>query len=127
MASTCPSARAVADEAVTAETVAIHTISRGTYGTPRIHAESRLGGIRCRRKRVARQMRASGLHGIFRWRGKRTITRRHPRATTCCSGASSPTLRAGSCRPTSPEHPTREGKVYCAAVLDVCGASDRGA
>ena len=57
-----PSARAVADAALRAEIEAIHTMSRGSYGVPRVHAELRLGrGIRCGRKRVARLMRLSGL------------------------------------------------------------------
>ncbi|OZB87278.1 MAG: hypothetical protein B7X41_13215, partial [Microbacterium sp. 14-71-5] len=50
-----PSARQVADEALTATIKAIHHGSRATYGAPRIHAELRLGlGVACGRKRVAR-------------------------------------------------------------------------
>ncbi len=47
-----PSARAVADQALTATITAIHHGSRGTYGAPRVRAELRLGlGIACGRKR----------------------------------------------------------------------------
>ncbi len=63
-----PSSRAVADEALTEQIVAIHAMSRETYGAPRVHAELRLGlGVRWGRKRVARLMRIAGLHGIY-WR-----------------------------------------------------------
>jgi len=39
----------------------IHQDSRGTYGSPRVHAELRREGVRCSNKRVARLMRAQGL------------------------------------------------------------------
>jgi len=88
-----PSPRAVADEALTIQIREVHACSRGTYGAPRVHAELRLGGgRRCSRKRVARLMRAANLCGVYR-RRRNDIT----------------------------EHPTREGKVYLAAVLDVFG------
>lgn len=63
-----PSARAQADAVLTEQITAIHQQSRQTYGAPRIHAELRAGGIRCGRKRVARLMRAAGIHGCHRRR-----------------------------------------------------------
>ena len=68
-----PSARSTVDAAL-AETIAtVHADSRGTYGSPRVHAELRLGlRIRCGRKRVARIMRSSGLHGVCHRRKLRT-------------------------------------------------------
>ena len=64
-----PSARAVADEQLTATITTVHQDSRGTYGAPRVHAELRLGfGVRCGRKRIARLMRAAGLTGVCRQR-----------------------------------------------------------
>lgn len=73
-----PSARAVADAELTARIVEAHALSRGTYGSPRVHAELTLGlGIRCGRKRVERLMREAGLQGISRRHG-RGCTRRDP-------------------------------------------------
>jgi hypothetical protein len=63
----------VADEALIATITEVHAMSRCFYGAPRMHAELRLGpDIACRRKRVARLMRAALLHGIChpRKRGK---------------------------------------------------------
>jgi transposase InsO family protein len=46
--------------------------SKGRYGAPRIHAQLRRAGHRHGRKRVARLMRAAGLHGRTPRRFKRT-------------------------------------------------------
>jgi transposase InsO family protein len=114
-----PSRRAVADQALTVLISAIHTTSRGTYGAPRVHAELRLGcGMRCSRKRVARLMRAANLCGIYRRRWRRT----------CATPPVHDDLVRRRFVADAPdrlwltditEHPTREGKVYLAAVLDV--------
>ena len=114
-----PSLRSVADAALTAQIREIHTMSRGSYGVPRVHAELRLGcGVHCGRKRVARLMRAAKLHGIYVRRKRRgypqppvhdDLVRRH-------FVADAPN-RLWLTDIT--EHPTREGKVYLAAVLDV--------
>ncbi len=67
-----PSARAVVDAALSTQIVEIHTMSRGSYGVPRMHLELRLGrGVRCGRKRIARLMRAAHVQGISRRHGKR--------------------------------------------------------
>jgi transposase InsO family protein len=114
-----PSARALRDQELSAQIREIHTYSRGTYGAPRVHAELRLGrSVRCSRKRVARLMRQASLCGIYRRRRKR--------------GQPAPPVHDDLVRrrfvADAPdrlwltditEHPTREGKVYLAAVLDV--------
>jgi len=57
----------------------IHKDSRGTYGSPRVHAELRMGkGIRCSRKRVIRLMRELQIHGARR-RGRFGCTKRDPK------------------------------------------------
>jgi transposase InsO family protein len=114
-----PSARAVADQALSDQIVKIHAMSRGSYGAPRVHTELRLGqGVRCGRKRVARLMRSAGLHGIYRRRGRhaRPAPAVHDDLVRRRFVAEAPD-RLWLTDIT--EHPTREGKVYCAAVLDV--------
>jgi putative transposase len=86
-----------------------------------VHAELRLGqGAFCSRKRVERLMRQAGVAGIYRRRG-RGCTRRDPAAVP------SDDLVGRQFDPDGPdrlwvmditEHPTLEGKVYLAAVLD---------
>jgi hypothetical protein len=56
------SARAVANAALTERIRAIHTRSRSTYGSPRVHAELRDAGP-VGRQRVARLMQQAGLVG----------------------------------------------------------------
>lgn len=58
------------DSAYLANTIVdVHAAARGSYGTPRTHAELRLGmGLRVGRKRVARLLRLVGRAGIGRVR-----------------------------------------------------------
>jgi transposase InsO family protein len=114
-----PSVRALQDQALTAQIREIHACSRGTYGAPRVHAELRLGsGMRCSRKRVARLMREASLCGIYRRRRRRTgpVVPAHDDLVQRRFVADRPD-RLWLTDIT--EHPTREGKVYLAAVLDV--------
>jgi putative transposase len=114
-----PSLRAREDAALTVQIREIHACSRGTYGAPRVHAELRLGrGARCSRKRVARLMRAARLCGIYRrrWRQTRPVAPVHEDLVQRRFVADAPD-RLWLTDIT--EHPTHEGKVYLAAVLDV--------
>jgi putative transposase len=71
-----PCRRALADAQLAVTIRQIHSMSRGTYGVPRIHAELLdLYGLRCSRKRVARLMRAASLVGVCRRRRVRTTQR----------------------------------------------------
>jgi putative transposase len=100
----------------------IHKESRFTYGSPRVHAELTLGlGLPVNLKRVARVMREAGIQGLYR-RRRRGCTVRDPDAQAC------PDLVNRDFSADEPnrlwitditEHPTEEGKVYCAAVMDV--------
>jgi putative transposase len=116
-----PCARARTDDALRETIGEIHRQSRGTYGAPRVHAELRLGReIRVGRKRVERLMRQAGLQGVTR-RRRHGTTKRDPQAVP------NDDLVARQFSPDGPnqlwvaditEHPTAEGKVYCAVVLD---------
>jgi putative transposase len=66
------SARELVDEQLTEQIRQAHQASKGRYGAPRIHAQLRRSGHRHARKRVARLMRAAGLHGRTPRRFKRT-------------------------------------------------------
>ena len=44
----------------------VHEASKGTYGSPRVHAELAHQGVLCGRNRVARVMRLHGLRGAPR-------------------------------------------------------------
>jgi putative transposase len=117
-----PSARAVADQVLTAQIRVIHQRSRGTYGAPRIHAELRLDhGVQVARKRVARLMGTAGLVGCHR-RHRRGLTRRDPQAVPA------PDLVGRAFTATAPNRvwtadityvPTWSGWLYLAVVLDV--------
>jgi transposase InsO family protein len=67
-----PSARQQTDEQLTEHIRTAHQASKGRYGAPRIHAQLRRQGYRHGRKRIARLMRAAGLHGRTPGRFKRT-------------------------------------------------------
>jgi putative transposase len=96
--------------------------SGGTYGYPRVHADLRLSyGISTSRKRVARLMRALGLAGTHRRRRPLGVTRRDPRRPVA------PDLVRRAFCPKAPDrlwvaditqHPTAEGWLYLAAIVD---------
>lgn len=62
------SARARQDVVLTGKIKAIYERSRGSYGSPRVHAQLRAEGVCVGRKRVERLMRAAGLKGASRRR-----------------------------------------------------------
>ena len=114
-----PSARAVRHAWLTDLIREVHAASYGTYGAKRVHAELVLGrGIRVGHNAVAMLMqprRHRGPHGgaqTARHAGCRD--RRGPRRPRCSSASGPNQLWVTDIT----EHPTREGKVYCAVVLD---------
>ena len=115
-----PSARDLEDAYLANTIVDIHAMSRCSYGAPRVHAELRLGmGVRVGRKRVARLMRIIGRRGIahqHKRRGHRPAAAVHEDLVQRKFVASGPDRLW--CTDIT-EHPTRGGKVYCCAVLDV--------
>jgi putative transposase len=96
----------------------IHEESRFSYGSPRVTAELRLGlGLAVNRKRVERLMREHGIQGIYRRRGRKNLV----------NAATGDDLVKRQFTVDAPdvlwltditEHPTAEGKLYCAAVMD---------
>ena len=70
-----PSARSIADAKLTERIRSIHKASKETYGAPRVHAELVDEGIRVGRKRIERLMKAAGLAGVSRRKGRRTTFR----------------------------------------------------
>ena len=116
-----PSARAQADAVLREQITVIHAQSRQTYGAPRIHADLRAGGTRCGRKRVARLMRAAGIHGCHRRRTVVTTIRAD-------SSAAAEDLLQRQFVAAAPNQrwtadityvPTWTGFLYLAVVLDV--------
>ena len=96
----------------------IHAESRGSYGSPRVHAELRLGkDMQVNRKRVERLMREEGLQGIYRRRGRRNLVN---------AATEEDLVRRQFTADASDrlwltditEHPAADGKPYCAAVMD---------
>jgi len=96
----------------------VHVASRGTYGYRRIHAELTMAmGVTCSSRLISVLMTRAGIYGlpgptrVKRLRGVVTagdlVNRKFHR------------LRPNELWVTDiTEHPTREGKVFCAAVLD---------
>jgi putative transposase len=100
---------------------AVHAESRGTYGWPRVHAELVLGmGMDVNHKRVARLMRQAGIQGLYR-RRSRGCTIRNPADQPADDLVNRKFTVEGPNRlwlTDITEHPTNEGKLYCAAVMD---------
>lgn len=117
-----PCERSRQDAALTEKVREIHQRGRQTYGSPRVHAELRMLGARCSRKRVERLMREAGPRGCTRGRRKRTTTRRGKGASAAGdlvkrNFASTRTDRIWVADITYV--PTREGFLYLAFILDV--------
>src|SRR5262249_26562071 len=116
-----PARRRVRDVELTGQIREIYTHSRGTYGSPRVHAALRARQQRVGRKRVARLMRAARLSG------------RRPRRWCCTTGSQpdrpvAPNSLNRDFAPARPDHVwagdityiwTAEGWVYLAVVLDL--------
>lgn len=118
------SRRARADQRLHQHICTIYQQSRGTYGSPRVHAELRAHGLRCGRKRVERLMRAAGLQAKRRRRACRTTNSNHAHPVA-------PNLvqrRFGVTEITQPDRvwagdityvPTRAGWLSVAVILDL--------
>ena len=114
-----PSAKDVDDAVLLDQIIDIHAAARATYGYRRVHAELVLGRRQpVGRRRVARLMRLHRLAGVHRRRW-----RHHQRAEAVWPDHVQRQFHAD--RPDRlwvtdiTQHPTDEGWVYLAAVLDV--------
>lgn len=116
-----PSARDQGDAILTERIRAIHSGSRETYGSPRIHAELRAAGEKPGRKRVARLMRSVGLAGVSRRKWTTTTVRDK-------DARPAPDLVARNFEAKGPNQlwvadityiPTWAGFLYLAVVIDV--------
>ena len=74
-----PSGRELRDAELVELIRTIHAASRGTYGSPRVHAQLVRDGVDVGEDRVARLMRTAGLTGKVRRRFKATTDSRHDR------------------------------------------------
>jgi len=116
-----PSARAIADLALSDRIAVIHAGSMSTYGSPRVHAELALEhDVHVGRKRVERLMALAGLSGLHRRRRGRTTIRVQGVRTA-------PDLVERDFNPTAPNRlwcadityiRTWEGWLYLASVMD---------
>jgi len=99
-----------------------HQISRGTYGSPRIHAALQKQGVKCSQKRVAHLMRLHKITG-------RKRQKRHPVTTQRDPGAiPAPNLLNQKFCASAPDQKwvsdityieTAEGWLYLASILDL--------
>jgi len=75
-----PSTRVERDRALRERLRELHVESRGTYGSPRLHAALRNDGVRVSKGRVERTLRSMGLRGRTprRWRTTTWANPAHP-------------------------------------------------
>ena len=118
-----PSTRQLVDQELTEHIRQAHQRSKGRYGAPRIHAQLRRDGHRHGRKRIARLLRAAGLHGRTPRRFKRT-TIADPAAAARVDlvrrdfAVDAAAVNTGWCGDIT-YIPTWEGWLYLATVIDI--------
>jgi putative transposase len=112
------SARAVRHAWLTDLIREVHAASYGTYGAKRVYAELVLGrGIQVGHNAVAMLMQRAGIagrNGARKWRGVPGM----PAAEDLVDRQFRRSRPNDLWLTDITEHPTREGKVYCAVVLD---------
>jgi transposase InsO family protein len=118
---TRPTDRETRDAELLSKIREIHTASRGTYGSPRVHAQLVRDGEEVGVDRVARLMRADGLRGRVRRRFKVTTNSRHTRPVAANVLNREFTVEASDsvwCADIT-YIPTAAGFVYLAAIIDM--------
>ncbi len=99
----------------------VHTRSRGTYGSPRVHAQLERNGERCGEDKVARLMRQYGIRAKTRKKFKATTNSKHnlPVAENILNRNFTPTAPNQSWAGDITYVWTSEGWLYLAVVLDL--------
>ena len=99
----------------------IHETSRGTYGSPRVHAELQRRGVPASRDRVARLMKRNGVGGRVRRRFRRTTdsNHEHPIADNSLNRQFAPENKDSAWCADITYIPTLSGWVYLAAIIDL--------
>ena len=116
------SQRVQEDEVLLVKIQQEYQISRGTYGSPRIHAALQRQGVKCSQKRVARLMRLHKITGRKRQKRRPVTTQRDPGAIPASNllnqefYASAPDQKWVS---DITYIETAEGWLYLASILDL--------
>jgi transposase InsO family protein len=124
-----PCKRRVADLSLIEHIREVHSISRKTYGSPRITRTLRRNGMKCSRKRVARLMKQKGLHGAQKARFcPRTTDSRHDLPISPNLIADLPSVeRVNQVWVSDITYiPTLEGWMYLAAFMDLKSRKIKG-
>jgi len=116
-----PSERELRNTLILKRVREVHASSRGTYGSPRIHAQLVRDGLDVGEDRVARLMRADGLAGRVRRRFVATTDSRHDRpvAPNTLSREFAAESSASVWCADITYIPTAAGWVYLAAIIDL--------
>jgi transposase InsO family protein len=118
-----PSKRQQANENLGNKIRVIHGESRGTYGSPRVHAELKAQGVNCSRKRVERLMRKDGVQARTRERYRVRTTdsaHKYPVADNLLDRKFSQVRETDRVWVGDITYiPTQEGWLYLATVLDL--------
>jgi putative transposase len=116
-----PSEHEVRDAELSERIREIHSGSRGTYGSPRVHAQLLRDDIDVGVERVARLMRIAGLHGRVLRRFKVTTDSKHdkPIATNTLNRKFDVERTDSAWCADITYIPTAAGWVYLAAIIDL--------
>jgi putative transposase len=118
-----PLPRTVESTALLGDIQVIHRQSRGTYGSPRVHASLRRNGSRVSKHRVARLMRTAGLCGKQHRQRRVCITNSvpdQPRVVNRLKRDFTTAQTNHTWQSDLTYLPTLEGWLYLCVVLDVC-------
>lgn len=115
------SPRSVENRRLLVEIKAVHTQSRRTYGSPRIHAELRAKGLVYGKHKVARLMREHQIVTVHKRKFKTTTDSKHhfPVAENKLARRFAVTASNRSWVSDITYVPTREGWLYLAVTLDL--------